>query len=76
MRIPRLVRQSIIRAGAMLMVKTIGLAGRMVLTRFVGAEGIGLYQIAYSFYGFALMLTGGASTALAIAAARRPTRTS
>ncbi|WP_019912084.1 oligosaccharide flippase family protein [Paenibacillus sp. HW567] len=74
MRIPRLLKQSAIRAGAMLLVKLIGLAGRVLLTRLVGAEGIGLYQIAYSFYGFVLMLTGGIPTTLAIATAKAPSQ--
>ncbi|OKP96440.1 oligosaccharide flippase family protein [Paenibacillus sp. P46E] len=72
MGIPRLLNQFIIRAGAMFIVKLIGLAGRVILTRIVGAEGIGLYQIAYSFYGFILMLTSGLPTTLAIATAKAP----
>ena len=72
MRIPRLVKQFVIRAGAMFTVKMIGLVGRVILTRIVGAEGIGLYQIAYSFFGFILMLTSGFPTTLAIATARSP----
>ncbi|AIQ64053.1 hypothetical protein PSTEL_14090 [Paenibacillus stellifer] len=72
MTIPRLVQQSVIRVCAILLVKGIGLAGRVTLTRMVGPEGIGLYQIAYSFYGFALMLAGGLPTTLALATAKRP----
>ncbi|CAH1059447.1 oligosaccharide flippase family protein [Paenibacillus pseudetheri] len=72
MRIPRILNQFMIRAGAMFIVKLIGLAGRVILTRIVGAEGIGLYQIAYSFYGFILMLTSGFQTTLAIATAKAP----
>lgn len=70
--IPRLVQQSVIRVCAMLLVKGIGLAGRVMLTRMVGPEGIGLYQIAYSFYGLALMFAGGLPTTLALATAKRP----
>lgn len=72
MRIPRLLKQFVIRAGAMFVVKLIGLVGRVILTRIIGAEGIGLYQIAYSFYGFILMLTSGLPTTLAIATAISP----
>ncbi|WP_379140939.1 oligosaccharide flippase family protein [Paenibacillus sp. sgz500992] len=72
MRIPRLIKQFVIRAGAMFVVKLIGLVGRVILTRIIGAEGIGLYQISYSFYGFILMLTSGFPTTLAIATAKAP----
>ncbi|MFF2019319.1 oligosaccharide flippase family protein [Paenibacillus sp. NPDC058177] len=69
---PHLFKQSAIRAAAMVAVKLFGLAGRIILTRIAGAEGIGLYQIAYSFYGFILMLAGGLPTALALETARKP----
>lgn len=67
-----LLRQSAIRAFALFIVKLTGMIGRVILTRMVGAEGIGLYQIAYSFYGFVLMFTGGLPTTLAMASAKRP----
>mgnify|MGYP001369138680 CR=1 FL=1 len=66
-----LLKQSTIRVGAMIIVKLFGLIGRVILTRLVGAEGIGLYQIAYSFYGFLVMISGGLPTALAIITAKR-----
>lgn len=72
MNVPRLFKQSAIRTAAMVIVKVIGLIGRIILTRIVGAEGIGLYQIAYSFFGFVLMLTGGLPTTLAIVTAKKP----
>ncbi|WP_055108831.1 oligosaccharide flippase family protein [Paenibacillus ihumii] len=72
MKLSRLLKQSAIRAGAMAIVKLIGLVGRVILTRLVGAEGIGLYQIAYSFYGLLLMISGGLPTALAIITAKKP----
>ncbi|GAA0133671.1 stage V sporulation protein B [Paenibacillus sp. YSY-4.3] len=72
MKLSRLLKQSAIRAGAMAAVKLIGLIGRVVLTRLVGAEGIGLYQIAYSLYGLLLMISGGLPTALAIITAKKP----
>ncbi|WP_110933502.1 oligosaccharide flippase family protein [Paenibacillus bouchesdurhonensis] len=72
MKVSRLLKQSAIRAGAMAVVKLLGLVGRVVLTRLVGAEGIGLYQIAYSLYGLLLMISGGLPTALAIITAKKP----
>lgn len=72
MRLSRLLKQSAIRAGALAIVKLLGLVGRVALTRLVGAEGIGLYQIAYSFYGLLLMISGGLPTALAIITAKKP----
>lgn len=60
-------RQTGTRLGAIALTKSIGLMGRVVLTRIIGAEGIGLFQIAYAYFGFALMLvTSGFPTALAI----------
>lgn len=73
MKLPHLLKQSAIRASAMIFVKFIGLIGRVILTRIVGAEGIGLYQIAYSLYGFLIMLSGGLPTVLAIITAKKPT---
>jgi stage V sporulation protein B len=70
--VPHLLKQSVIRAAAMAVVKLLGLAGRIILTRIAGAEGIGLYQIAYSFFGFILMLTSGLPTTLALETARKP----
>lgn len=66
------IRLTGIRLGAIAITKSIGLVGRVVLTRIIGAEGIGLFQIAYAYFGFALMLiTSGFPTALAIYTARR-----
>ncbi|MNI09821.1 Stage V sporulation protein B [compost metagenome] len=72
MKTPHLWVQSAIRASAMIVVKLLGLFGRVILTRMLGAEGIGLYQMGYSFYGFVIMLTGGLPTALAIVTAKQP----
>ncbi|WMT43345.1 oligosaccharide flippase family protein [Paenibacillus sp. D2_2] len=67
MNIPPVIRQMGIRLGAITLVKAMGLIGRILLTRMVGTEGIGLFQIAYSYYGFVFMLiTGGVPTALAL----------
>ncbi|WP_213655447.1 oligosaccharide flippase family protein [Paenibacillus vini] len=69
---PHLLLQSAIRASAMALVKLLGLVGRIILARLVGAEGIGLYQMGYSLYGFVIMLFGGLPTALAIITAKKP----
>lgn len=66
-----LIRQTSIRLSAIGLSKTMGLIGRVTLTRMIGAEGIGLFQISYAYFGFALMLiTGGFPTALAMYTAR------
>lgn len=66
-----LIRQTGIRLSAIGLSKIMGLIGRVSLTRMIGAEGIGLFQIAYAYFGFALMLiTGGFPTALAMYTAR------
>lgn len=72
MKKPHLLLQSAIRAGAIATVKLLGLIGRILLARMVGAEGIGLYQMGYSIYGFVIMLFGGLPTALAIITAKKP----
>ncbi|MBB6691913.1 oligosaccharide flippase family protein [Cohnella xylanilytica] len=65
------MEQTLFRFKAILVVKLIGLIGRLSLTRLVGAEGVGLYQAAYSFYGLVVVfLTGGLPTALALATAK------
>lgn len=73
MNIPPGLKQTGIRIGAVSLVKAMGLTGRVILTRMAGPEGIGLFQIAYSYFGFMLMLiTGGLPTSLAMYTARRP----
>lgn len=62
-----LIRQTGVRLGAITLTKGLGLLGRVILTRIIGAEGIGVFQIAYAYFGFVLMLvTNGFPTALAI----------
>ncbi|WP_240927446.1 oligosaccharide flippase family protein [Paenibacillus thiaminolyticus] len=64
-----------LRAAAILVGKVIGLVGRATLTRILGAEGVGLYQIAYSCYGiFLMIITGGLPTALALFTAKHPAK--
>lgn len=73
MNIPPGLKQTGIRIGAVSLVKVIGLTGRIILTRMAGPEGIGLFQIAYSYFGFILMLiTGGLPTSLGMYTARQP----
>ncbi|QOS78131.1 oligosaccharide flippase family protein [Paenibacillus sp. JNUCC31] len=73
MNIPPGLKQTGIRIGAVSLVKAMGLIGRIILTRMAGPEGIGLFQIAYSYFGFMLMLiTGGLPTSLAMYTARQP----
>ncbi len=67
------IKHTVIRISAILTVKAIGLIGKVSLTRIIGAEGIGLFQIAYSYYGLGLMLlTGGLPTTLALYTAKHP----
>ncbi|WP_339278219.1 oligosaccharide flippase family protein [Paenibacillus sp. FSL W8-0426] len=66
-----LMMQTGMRLGAIALTKAIGFTGRVALTRMIGAEGIGLFQIAYAYFGFVLMLiTGGFPTSLALYTAR------
>lgn len=74
MKLP-VINPAALRAGAILVGKVIGLAGRATLSRFLGAEGVGLYQLAYSCYGiFLMIITGGLPTALALFTAKHPAR--
>ncbi len=71
MGLPIFAKQMALRAGAIFIVKILGFAARIPLFRLLGAEGIGLYQMAYSFYGLALtVISGGFPTALALATAQ------
>jgi stage V sporulation protein B len=73
MNIPPGLKQTGIRIGAVSLVKVMGLTGRIILTRMAGPEGIGLFQIAYSYFGFMLMLiTGGLPTSLGMYTAKQP----
>lgn len=70
-----LVKQTALRSAVLIVGKCIGLAGRVGLSRILGAEGIGLYQMAYSFFGLILMtISGGVPTALALFTAKQPNR--
>ncbi|MEC0180322.1 oligosaccharide flippase family protein [Paenibacillus peoriae] len=75
MKLPLLLKQTMVRANAMIVVKAIGLVGKVFMTRLVGAEGMGLYQLAYSFYSLILMIiSGGLPTALAMFTAKHTAR--
>lgn len=56
MGLPIFFKQFAFRSGAIILVKLIGAFVRIPLFRLLGAEGIGLYQMAYSFYGLILTL--------------------
>ncbi|SDN15755.1 stage V sporulation protein B [Psychrobacillus sp. OK028] len=71
MRLPTFIKQTALRTGAIFLVKVIGLAIRIPLFRLLGSEGMGIYQIVYSVYGFALtLLSGGFPTSLALLTAK------
>jgi stage V sporulation protein B len=66
-----LAKQMAFRLNAIVLVKVLGFLGRIPLYRILGAEGVGLYQIAYSFYGLIFTaVTGGFPTALALTTSR------
>ncbi|KZE80367.1 hypothetical protein AV654_12745 [Paenibacillus elgii] len=69
--LPPIFKQMALRTSAMLIVKLLGLLLRIPLFRYLGPEGVGLYQIAYSFYGLVLtLLTGGMPMALTLFTAK------
>ncbi|MFB6364958.1 oligosaccharide flippase family protein [Paenibacillus elgii] len=69
--LPPMFKQMALRTSAMLIVKLLGLLLRIPLFRYLGPEGVGLYQIAYSFYGLALtLLTGGMPMAVTLSTAK------
>ncbi|WP_274483748.1 oligosaccharide flippase family protein [Paenibacillus polymyxa] len=71
LKLPLILKQTMVRANAMIVVKAIGLVGKIFMTRLVGAEGMGLYQLAYSFYSLILMIiSGGLPTALGMFTAK------
>ncbi|QOT00772.1 oligosaccharide flippase family protein [Brevibacterium sp. JNUCC-42] len=66
-----IIRQFLLRSGLIFLVKTIGAIGRILLFRFFGAEGMGLYQMVYAFYGLVLTLvTAGLPTSLSLSTAK------
>jgi len=73
MKMPILFKQTVWRSSAIFLVKSIGLIGRANLSRFVGTEGIGMFQLVYAFYGFMhTAITGGFPTTLALTTAKDP----
>lgn len=70
---PVIFRQFLIRLGLISLVKLLGALGKIPLYSMVGAEGIGLYQMAYSFYGLVLtIITFGVPTALSLHSSKDP----
>jgi stage V sporulation protein B len=66
-----IVKQLAFRSAIVLLIKIIGALVRIPLFRWLGAEGVGLYQIIYSFYGLILtIVTGGIPTALTLITAK------
>lgn len=71
MGLPAVIQQLALRSGGIFLVKLIGFLARIPLYRLLGAEGIGLYQMAYSVYGLVLtVITGGFPTTLSLTVAR------
>lgn len=71
MRLPIFLQQMALRTGAIFIVKVLGALARIPLFRLLGAEGVGLYQMAYSFYGLILtLIAGGFPTALSLMTAK------
>lgn len=65
-----LMKHMITRSGILFLVKLLGIVARIPLIRILGPEGIGLYQMAYAFYGFSLtVISGGLPTSLALTTA-------
>jgi stage V sporulation protein B len=68
--IPVILRLLALRSGAIFLVKVIGVVARVPLYRILGAEGTGLYQMAYSIYGLVLTtITAGFPTTLSLTVA-------
>ncbi|MDR0268040.1 oligosaccharide flippase family protein [Paenibacillus sp.] len=75
MKLPIFLKQTVLRSGAIFLVKAIGLAVRIPLYQLLGPVGTGIYQIVYAIFGFALtLLTGGFPTTLALMTAKDPQR--
>ncbi|MCI1694889.1 polysaccharide biosynthesis protein [Aneurinibacillus aneurinilyticus] len=71
MRVSVFFKQLAFRTSAILIVKVIGAFIRIPLFRLLGAEGVGLYQMTYSYYGFLLtFISGGFPTALSFVTAK------
>lgn len=71
MYIPQLLKDFVVRSSTLTIVKLIGALGRLILFRLLGAEGIGLYQMAYSYYGLMItFITGGFASSISLATAK------
>ena len=58
----KFLRGAMILTLAGLMVKVIGSVNRILLSRLLGGEGIGLYQMAYPVYLLLLAISAAANT--------------
>ncbi|MCH3950605.1 MAG: polysaccharide biosynthesis protein [Acidaminococcus sp.] len=71
----KFVKGTLILTGAGLMVKIFASVNRILLSRLLGGEGIGLYQIAYPLYNFFVGLSAaGIPAAMSILISRRAAR--
>jgi stage V sporulation protein B len=71
MALSTVVKQLAFRSVIVFVVKIIGALVRFPLFRWLGPEGVGLYQIIYSVYGLILtFVTGGFPTAITLATAK------
>lgn len=68
----RFMKGTLILAAAGLMVKVLGSVNRILLSRLLGGEGIGLYQIAYPIYLLLVSLSAaGIPAAISIMISQR-----
>ena len=68
----KFLRGALILTVAGLMVKVIGSVNRILLSRLLGGEGIGLYQMAYPFYLLMLSIcSAGVPVAVSIIVAEK-----
>lgn len=71
----RFMKGTLILTAAGLMVKILGSVNRILLSRLLGGEGIGLYQIAYPFYLLLVALSSaGVPVAMSILISRKAAR--
>ncbi|MDD6569788.1 MAG: oligosaccharide flippase family protein, partial [Acidaminococcus sp.] len=68
----RFMKGTLILTAAGLLVKILGSVNRILLSRLLGGEGIGLYQIAYPLYLLLVALSSaGVPAAMSILISRR-----
>ncbi|MGG1660079.1 oligosaccharide flippase family protein [Brevibacillus sp. NRS-1366] len=71
MYLPQLLKDFLLRSVMLTIVKLIGALGRIFLFRLLGSEGIGLYQMAYAYYGLMItVITGGFASGVSLETAK------